>query len=30
MIEDSIEISIQEFQKYNMRGICNLGSWLFN
>ena len=30
MIEDLIEIFIKEFQKYNMRGICVLGSWLFN
>ena len=30
MIEDSIEIFIEEFQKYNKRGICVLGSWLFN
>ena len=28
MIEDLIEIFIKEFQKYNMRGICVLGSWL--
>ena len=30
MIEDLIEIFVQEFQKYNLRGICVLGSWLFN
>ena len=30
MIEDLIEIIIKEFQKYNMIGICVLGSWLFN
>ena len=30
MIEDLIEIFIKEFQKYNMRGVCVLGSWLFN
>ena len=30
MIEDLIEIFIKEFQKYNMRGICVLGNWLFN
>ena len=30
MIEDLIEIFIKEFQKYNLRGICVLGSWLFN
>ena len=30
MIEDLIGIFIKEFQKYNMRGICVLGSWLFN
>ena len=30
MIQDLIEIFIKEFQKYNMRGICVLGSWLFN
>ena len=30
MIEDLIEVFIQEFQKYNMGGICALGSWLFN
>ena len=27
MIEDLIEIFIKEIQKYNMRGICVLGSW---
>ena len=27
MIEDLIEIFIKEFQKYNMRSICVLGSW---
>ena len=30
MIEDLIEIFIKELQKYNMRGVCVLGSWLFN
>ena len=30
MIEDLIEIFIKAFQKYNLRGICVLGSWLFN
>ena len=30
MIEDLIEIFIKEFKKYIMRGICVLGSWLFN
>ena len=30
MIEDLIEIFIKEFQKYIMKGICVLGSWLFN
>ena len=30
MIEDLIEIFIKEFQKFNMRGICVLGSCLFN
>ena len=30
MIEDLIEIFKREFQKYNMRGICLLSSWLFN
>ena len=30
MIEDLIEIFIKEFQKYNIRGICVLGSWFFN
>ena len=30
MIEDLIEIFIKEFQKYNIRGVCVLASWLFN
>ena len=30
MIEGLIEIIIKEFQKHNLRGICVLGSWLFN
>ena len=30
MIEDLIEIFIEEFQKYNMKGICVLSSWLLN
>ena len=30
MIEDLVEIFINEFKKDNMRGICVLGSWLFN
>ena len=30
MIEDLIEIFLKEFQKYNMKGICVLSSWLFN
>ena len=30
MIEDLIEIFIEGFQKYNMKGICLLSSWLFN
>ena len=30
MVEDLIEIFVKEFPKYNMLGICVLGSWLFN
>ena len=30
MIEDLLENVMNEFQKYNMRGICVLGSCLFN
>ena len=30
MIEDLIEIFIEEFQKYNIKGICVLSRWLFN
>ena len=30
MIEGLIEIFIEDFQKYNMKGICVLSSWLFN
>ena len=30
MIEDLIEIFIKEFKKFNIRGMCVLGSWLFN
>ena len=30
MIEDLTEIFNKEFQKYNLRGICVLSSWLFN
>ena len=30
MVEGLLEIFIKEFQKYNMIGICVLGSWLFN
>ena len=30
MVEGLIEIFIKEFQKYNVLGICVLGSWLFN
>ena len=30
MMDDLIEIFIKEFQKYNMRGVCVLASWLFN
>ena len=30
MVEDLRKIFIKEFQKYNMRGICVLGSCLFN
>ena len=30
MIEDLTESFTKEFQKYNMKGICVLSSWLFN
>ena len=30
MIEDLIEIFIEEFQKYNITGICVIVSWVFN
>ena len=30
MIEDLIEKFIEEFQTYNMKGICVSSSWLFN
>ena len=30
MVEDLIEIFMKEFQKCKMRGVCVLGSYLFN
>ena len=30
MIEDLIELFIEEFQKFNIKGICVLSSGLFN